>query len=181
MTRSRTLHARRPARGLLTTLAVAVLAALAGCSRDQPAPAPVAVREPTAAAGVVTLDTHSDIPLDFATAAVDPFDADLQNSLQKMASGGLDAAFFIVYVAQTARNDANYAQAQAEALTKFTAIHRMAEELHPTGSRSRIAPTTSRESPRAASSSPRSASRTATCSARSSSCSTATTSSEPAT
>ena len=129
--RSRTLHLRRVARGFVATLTVAAMAALAGCSRDQPAPTPAAVREPTAATGVVTLDTHSDIPLDFATAGVDPLDADLQNSLQKMTSGGLDAAFFIVYVAQTARTDANYAQAQAEALTKFTAIHRMAEELYP--------------------------------------------------
>jgi membrane dipeptidase len=45
--------------------------------------------------------------------------------------GGLDAAFFIVYVAQTERNDANYAQAQADAQTKFAAIHRMADDLYP--------------------------------------------------
>ena len=80
---------------------------------------------------LVTLDTHVDIPLDFATPAVDPLKGDLQVNLEKMASGGLDAAFFIVYVDQTARTDEGYARAQDEALTKFAAIHRMADELYP--------------------------------------------------
>ena len=79
----------------------------------------------------LTLDTHVDIPLDFATPAVDPLTADLQANLDKMTRGGLDAAFFIVYVDQTARTDEGYARAQSEALTKFAAIHRMAEELYP--------------------------------------------------
>ena len=48
-----------------------------------------------------------------------------------MRAGGLDAAFFIVYVGQTERTPANYARAQADAMTKFEAIHRMAEELYP--------------------------------------------------
>jgi membrane dipeptidase len=48
-----------------------------------------------------------------------------------MAAGGLDAGFFIVYVGQTARTAENYARAQADALTKFDAIHRMAEQLYP--------------------------------------------------
>ncbi|HLF11077.1 MAG TPA: dipeptidase, partial [Gammaproteobacteria bacterium] len=80
---------------------------------------------------VLTLDTHVDIPLDFATTNVDPLAADLQVNLQKMADGRLDAAFFIVYVSQTERTDANYLQAQADARTKFAAIHRMAEDLYP--------------------------------------------------
>jgi membrane dipeptidase len=84
-----------------------------------------------AAAPLITLDTHADIPLDFATPAVDPRTANLQVNLEKMARGGLDAAFFIVYVPQSARTDANYAQAQADAQTKFAAIHRMADELYP--------------------------------------------------
>ncbi len=81
--------------------------------------------------GLMTLDTHVDIPLDFATDAVDPLDADLQVNLEKMRSGGLNAAFFIVYVGQTARTPENYAQAQADAMTKFKAIHRMTDELYP--------------------------------------------------
>jgi membrane dipeptidase len=118
----------------LACLALAAVA-LVACSR---APEDAAPAEPSrspasapAQATVVTLDTHSDIPLDFATEGVDPLNANLQNSLEKMQAGGLDAAFFIVYVEQTERTDANYAKAQADALTKFTAIHRMAEVLHP--------------------------------------------------
>jgi membrane dipeptidase len=79
----------------------------------------------------LTLDTHVDIPLDFATETVDPLDADQQVNLLKMQEGRLDAAFFIVYVGQTARTPENYAQAQADALTKFAAIQRMTEELYP--------------------------------------------------
>jgi membrane dipeptidase len=79
----------------------------------------------------LTLDTHIDIPLDFATDATDPLTADLQVNLTKMVAGGLDAGFFIVYVGQSARTDEGYAQARADALTKLDAIHRMAEQLYP--------------------------------------------------
>jgi membrane dipeptidase len=114
----------------LTGAVLAASAALSACTRAPPEPGEgvaAAAPEPT----VITLDTHSDIPPDFATEGVDPLDANLQNSLEKMTSGGLDAAFFIVYVGQTARTDANYAQAKADALIKFSAIRRMADELYP--------------------------------------------------
>ena len=80
---------------------------------------------------VMTVDSHDDIPLNFATEAVDPFDARRQLTLEKMQAGGLDAAFFIVYVGQTRRTPENYARAQADAMTKFDAIHRMADEMYP--------------------------------------------------
>ena len=80
---------------------------------------------------VMTIDSHDDIPPNFATEAVDPLDARRQLNLRKMRAGGLDAAFFIVYVGQTRRTPENYAQAQADAMTKFDAIHRMAEEMYP--------------------------------------------------
>ncbi len=80
---------------------------------------------------VLTIDSHDDIPFNFASDAVDPLDAPRQVNLQKMLAGGLDVAFFIVYVPQTTRTPENYAQAQARAITKFDAIHRMAEELYP--------------------------------------------------
>jgi membrane dipeptidase len=72
-----------------------------------------------------------DIPFNFATSTVDPLAGDLQVNLEKMRSGGLDAAFFIVYVGQTERNAANHNQAMADALTKFNAIRRMTDELYP--------------------------------------------------
>ncbi len=81
---------------------------------------------------VLTIDTHDDIPLDFATADVDPgVRGARQVDLPKMEEGGLDAAFFVVYVGQTERTPENEAQAKADAMTKFEAIHRMAEEMYP--------------------------------------------------
>ena len=82
-------------------------------------------------ASSLPLDTHVDISFEFATAAEDPRTADIQVNLDKMRAGGLDAAFFIVYVGQTARTGANYAQAAVDAMTKFDAIHRMTDALYP--------------------------------------------------
>lgn len=81
---------------------------------------------------VLTIDTHDDIPFNFATPEVDPgVRGDRQVDLPKMKEGGLDAGFFIVYVGQTERNPENYQQAQADAMTKFDAIHRMTKEMYP--------------------------------------------------
>ena len=81
---------------------------------------------------VLTIDTHDDIPLDFATEDVDPgVRGARQVDLPKMEEGGLDAGFFVVYVGQTERTPENEAQAKADAMTKFEAIRRMAEEMYP--------------------------------------------------
>lgn len=79
---------------------------------------------------VLTLDTHVDIPLNFATSEFVPATAIAQVNLQNMREGGLDAAFFIVYTGQTPRNDTGYAGAKADAAAKFSAIHRMVELQH---------------------------------------------------
>jgi membrane dipeptidase len=76
---------------------------------------------------VMALDTHVDIPLNFATSEHDPLDAEAQVNLMSMRNGGLDTVFFIVYVGQQERNDMNYLDAKADALNKFDAIHRMVE------------------------------------------------------
>ena len=123
----------------LTTLAPAApaLAAvlLGGCAPGTPeerAERALAARAAAIHERVLTLDTHVDVPLNFATRAVDPGVAgDFQVDLPKMRAGGLDAGFFIVYVGQTARTPENEAQARADAMTKFEAIHRMAGELYP--------------------------------------------------
>jgi len=82
-------------------------------------------------ARIITIDAHVDIPFDYATAAVDPgARGDRQVDIPKMIEGGLDAAFFNVYVAQEERNPASYAKAKSDALIKFDAIHRMAETMH---------------------------------------------------
>ena len=75
---------------------------------------------------VITIDTHDDIPPNFATAEVDPgVRGDRQLDIPKMQEGGLDVAFFIVYVGQTERTPENYEAAKADALKKFESIHRM--------------------------------------------------------
>jgi membrane dipeptidase len=81
---------------------------------------------------ILTIDTHDDIPPNFATDEVDPgAPGGRQVTLPQMRDGGLDAAFFIVYVGQTERTEENYAKVKEDALVKFAAIHRMADTLYP--------------------------------------------------
>ena len=81
---------------------------------------------------VITIDTHDDIPFNFATAEVDPgIRGDRQVDLPRMREGGLDVAFFIVFVGQGDNSAEGYAGAYEQAMIKFDAIHRMTEEMHP--------------------------------------------------
>ncbi len=81
---------------------------------------------------VLTIDTHDDIPFNFATEEVDPgVRGKRQVDIPKMIEGQLDVGFFIVYVGQTERTPENYAKAKARAMTKFNAIHRMTEKMYP--------------------------------------------------
>jgi membrane dipeptidase len=81
---------------------------------------------------VITIDSHDDIPPDFATPEVDPaVRGDRQVDIPKMIEGGLDVGFFIVYVSQTARTSENYDLAKVQAMQKFDAIHRMTDEMYP--------------------------------------------------
>jgi membrane dipeptidase len=109
----------------LAALAATVIAA-AACTSDTPAGRDVdahALHE-----RIITIDTHVDIPSNFATPEVDPgVRGERQVDLPKMREGGLDAAFFAVYVGQDERTPEAYAAAQVEALAKFAAIHRMVE------------------------------------------------------
>jgi membrane dipeptidase len=113
------------------------LACIPGCSETSRAVDTIEQQRRPSAAGsihdqLLTIDIHVDIPSDFATDEVDPgvWTAD-PLSIPKMQAGGLDAAFFNVYVGQMPRTPANYAVAEATARTKFAAIHRMAEKLYP--------------------------------------------------
>ncbi len=81
---------------------------------------------------LLTIDTHDDIPANFATEEVDPGVREgRQVTLPKMREGGLDVAFFVVYVGQGERTPEANAAAKADALMKFAAIHRLAEDMHP--------------------------------------------------
>src|SRR3989304_5421943 len=125
---------------LILLISILVLT-FSGCSpTDNPAPpassAPIEEEVLATARGihdrVLALDTHVDIPFNYATEEADPRKrGESQVDLPKMQEGGLGAAFFIVYVGQTARTKANYEKAKADALTKFEAIHRMTETMYP--------------------------------------------------
>jgi membrane dipeptidase len=81
---------------------------------------------------LLTIDTHVDISANFATAEEDPgVRGNRKVDLPKMREGGVDAVFFAVYVGQTERTPENYERVKADAMVKFEAIHRMAEDMYP--------------------------------------------------
>ena len=81
---------------------------------------------------VITLDTHVDInPRDFTAERNYTQRLETKVNLPKMEEGGLDAAFFIVYVGQGALTQEGYDRAYQQAVEKFAAIHRLAEEIAP--------------------------------------------------
>jgi membrane dipeptidase len=79
---------------------------------------------------VITLDTHADInPSNFTRERNYTQDLPTQVNLPKMISGGLDAAFFIVYVGQGDLTPAGYDDAYKQAIAKFEAIHHLTKEI----------------------------------------------------
>ncbi|HET9134372.1 MAG TPA: dipeptidase [Gemmatimonadales bacterium] len=85
---------------------------------------------------VLTLDTHVDInPANFRLGTPN-YASDLpgrqQVDLVKMERGGLDAAFLIVYVGQSPDlTPDGFARANAQAMEKFAAIHRLVDSIAP--------------------------------------------------
>ena len=78
-------------------------------------------------ARILTIDTHVDIGSGYATHVLDPGGlTSAQVDLPKMRAGGLDAAFFIVYVGQGSLDKGGFAAARAAAEDKYQAISRMA-------------------------------------------------------
>lgn len=137
----------------LTTVArpafvISLLSLLFACGEaESPAPAPAP--EPDVAASieteeqliaraqaihdrVITLDTHADINTDnFTLERNYTEDLDTQVTIPKMRAGGLDVAWFIVYTGQGELTEDGYAAAYANAIDKFDAIHRLANEIAP--------------------------------------------------
>lgn len=121
-----------------TILSLAVLAGVAACGGEA-VPVPEVESEGTLverARGihdrVITLDTHDDInPDNFTPEQNYSMDLPNQVTLPKMEAGGLDVAWFIVYVGQGELTRAGFADANAQAIEKFEAIHRLTEELAP--------------------------------------------------
>lgn len=120
----------------LHRLLLALALPLAACARPATRPSQLSDAELLDRARalherIITIDTHDDIPLNFATPEVDPLNYDRQVNLTKMKTGGLDVAFFAVFVGQSPRTPENYERAKADAMTKFTAIHRLTEKMYP--------------------------------------------------
>lgn len=103
----------------MTRIGQTLLAALALLPLAAVAAAPIAAQD-----NLLTIDTHVDIPLDYMR---EPrFDAGtataLKVDLDKMERGGLDAAFFVIYVEQGPLTAEGYADAIAQAERKYGAI-----------------------------------------------------------
>ena len=81
---------------------------------------------------VMTVDTHVDINVRNFTDSIN-YTQELQTqvNLPKMEAGGLDVAWFIVYTGQDTLTEAGYEKAQANAMSKFEAIHKLCEDIAP--------------------------------------------------
>jgi membrane dipeptidase len=81
---------------------------------------------------ILTLDSHVDFESSHFTAECNYARRLItQVNLPKMRAGGLDAAFFIVHVPQGPLTPAGYADAYRQAIVKFEAVHRLAEQIAP--------------------------------------------------
>ncbi len=138
------LSIRSPALIAVTTLSLIACGdsgtgtpAESASTNDQAAPAQETEEELIARAQgihdrVITLDTHVDINTsNFVSGNNYTMTLDTQVNLPKMEAGGLDVAWFIVYTGQGPLNAEGYAAAHANAIDKFDAIHRLAEEIAP--------------------------------------------------
>jgi len=122
----------------LTAALVASVALDGAAAQERAAPSPQADSALVARARaihqrVLTLDTHVDInPAHFTPQR--PNYAEriaTQVNLPKMDEGGLDAAFFSIYVGQGEQSPAGYARAHATDMEKFEAVHRLAKQIAP--------------------------------------------------
>jgi membrane dipeptidase len=79
---------------------------------------------------VITIDTHDDINVKNFTDSIN-YTQDLETkvNLPKMKAGGLNVAWFIVYTGQDSLNPEGYTKAEANAMAKFKAIHRLCDTL----------------------------------------------------
>ncbi len=116
----------------VATLAAALLVASVAAHAQSP-DAGLQARARAIHDRVITLDTHVDIdPRHFTDGPRNYTQAlDTQVNLPKMKAGGLDAAFFIVYVGQGPLTPAGYDKAYRDAIAKFEGIHRLTEVIAP--------------------------------------------------
>ena len=81
---------------------------------------------------VITIDTHDDINVKNFTDSINYTQRlSTQVNLPKMEEGGLDVAWLIVYTGQDSLTSDGYKKAEANAMAKFDAIHRLCKEIAP--------------------------------------------------
>jgi microsomal dipeptidase-like Zn-dependent dipeptidase len=127
---------RRTSTGFSVFLLSALL--LAGCTPDPehsaaiPTEDEVLARAQAIHEAAITIDTHNDILGNWGTPEIDPCTGtDMKVDIPKMVTGGIDMAFPAVYVGQGPRTPEGNAAVKEAALSKFAAIHRVAEEMCP--------------------------------------------------
>ena len=114
------------------SLVIAVLAVAAAAPLAQGTDAALIQKARAIHDRVITLDTHADInPNNFTRARNYTQRLETQVNLPKMVEGGLDAAFFIVYVGQGPLTPEGYDNAYKQAVAKFEAVHHLTKEIAP--------------------------------------------------
>lgn len=81
---------------------------------------------------VITIDTHNDINVKNFTDSINYTQRlETQVNFPKMVEGKLDVSWLIVYTGQDSLNASGYAKAEANAMAKFDAIHRLCNDIAP--------------------------------------------------
>lgn len=104
----------------------------AGPSSAQSSDAALIAKAKAIHSKVIKLDTHDDIePSNFTPDCNYKMRLSTQVNIPKMVDGGMDVAFFIVYVGQGPLTPEGYDSAYKQAIAKFEAIHRFTEKIAP--------------------------------------------------
>lgn len=115
-------------KALITTIAILVFA-LFGCNQSSPKSHEELLKKAKELhCKMVTIDTHTDTPLAFLRPGFDFGGNGKSNiskvNLLKMEQGGLDAAFFAVFIGQDELTPEKYTEANSRALEIFEAVNK---------------------------------------------------------
>ncbi|MCM4152477.1 membrane dipeptidase [Arenibacter sp. N53] len=111
---------------------ICILTIIACKEKQDKSPESIADKAERIHKDVITIDTHVDINVANFTETVNyTQNLDNQVNLPKLASGGLDVPWLIVYTGQGPLDEAGFAHAKENAMAKFKAIHRLCEEIAP--------------------------------------------------